>query len=74
MTDETNPMDMLAGLLSSAKNSKPLELPEDVPSNEELEGLTKRTLKAVMLKENLSGADAPLLTSLVIVYNSFTEY
>lgn len=75
MKEETNPMDMFTNLLNSVKSeSVPLNMPNQVPQDEELVHLSKRTLKAVLDKENISSADAPLLEALVNIRNSFAEY
>lgn len=66
-----NIQDILKGIIPSAKE---LTLPEQVPQDEQLVHLAKRTLLAVLEQPNVSSADAPLIEALLAVRNSFTEY
>lgn len=71
LTDNPN---QLNGLLQNLLN-KPtsLILPDELPSDLELVHISKRAIKAVLSKETLSSADAPLLEALVSVVCTFQE-
>lgn len=52
----------------------PLDLPDDVPADLELQHLATRATKAVLSKAELSSADAPLLEALTNIRNSYMEF
>jgi len=59
--------DILKGIIPEPKE---LNIPDELPSDQEVLHLATRALKAVLDDPKLSSADAPLLEALVSVRNS----
>lgn len=63
--------DLFKGILPEAK---PLNLPDDLPADLQVQQLAVRATKAVLDKPDLSSVDAPLLEALTNIRNSYMEF